>query len=217
MLEFDPATDKVVKRLLDFLKSDRITVKRYEKAFLHGKAFLFGTGLFGAGEGVLVGSSNFTAAGLTSNLELNLGRYDPTPVRKVQEWFDRLWKEAVPYDLAALYAARFEAYEPYLVFLRVLWERYKDELTEEAAGAARIRLTNFQNDGLFRAKRISKEYGGVLIADGVGLGKTFLGGELLRENIEERRQRALLVTSAALRDGTWERFATTHQLFLEKI
>ena len=175
-LPFAQETDAALQRLLAFLQTGRIEVRRYEKAFLHGKAYVFA-----GDEGAIVGSSNFTAAGLTSNLELNLGRYDPTPVRKVQEWFDRLWDEAVPYDLAALYAARFEPHEPYLVFLRVLWERYGRELTEEAAGAARIRLTNFQNDGLFRARRISRQYGGVLIADGVGLGKTFLGGEKVYE------------------------------------
>ena len=54
-----------MKRLLDFLRSGKIEVRRYEKAFLHGKAFLFGTDLFGTGEGVIAGSSNFTAAGLT--------------------------------------------------------------------------------------------------------------------------------------------------------
>ena len=79
---------------------------RYEESFLHGKAYLFGTDLFGAPEGVLVGSSNFTVAGLTHNLELNLGRYDPTPAGQVKDWFDRLWDRAKPYDLAAIYAAR---------------------------------------------------------------------------------------------------------------
>lgn len=211
-LPFAPETDQKLRRLLAFLQTGRIEVRRYEKSFLHGKAYVFA-----GDEGAIVGSSNFTAAGLTSNLELNLGRYDPTPVRKVQEWFDRLWDEAVPYDLAVLYAARFEPYDPYLVFLRVLWERYKDELKEEAAGAARIRLTTFQNDGIFRAKSICSKYNGVLIADGVGLGKTFIGGALLREATEDRRQRALLVTSAALRDATWERFVHTYGLYLEKV
>lgn len=212
LLPFAPDTDQALRRLLAFLQTGRIEIRRYEKAFLHGKAYIFA-----ADEGVIVGSSNFTAAGLTSNLELNLGRYDPTPVQKVQEWFDRLWGEAVPFDLAAVYAARFEPYEPYLVYLRVLWERYRDELKEEAKGAARIPLTTFQNDGIFRAERICSRYNGVLIADGVGLGKTFIGGALLREAVEDRRQRALLITSAALRDGTWERFARRHQMFLDKI
>jgi len=40
-------------------------------------------------------------------LELNLGRYDPTPVQQVKQWFDDLWEEAVPFDLASLYEARY--------------------------------------------------------------------------------------------------------------
>ena len=217
LLEFDPTSDKAVTRLLDFLKSGLIEVKRYEKAFLHGKAYLFGTDLSGAPEGVLAGSSNFTAAGLTRNLELNLGRYDPTPAGKVKDWFDRLWNEAVPYDLATIYAARYAEYSPYLIYLRVLWERYKDEVEEETVPGSRIKLTTFQNDGIFRAKRILERYNGVLIADAVGLGKTFIGGELIREVVETRRQRALLIAPAALRDGTWARFEDRHQLYLEKV
>jgi hypothetical protein len=212
LLEFTPETDDAIRRLLAFLETGRIEVRRYEKAFLHGKAFVFA-----ADEGVIAGSSNFTAAGLTRNLELNLGRYDPTPVQKVKDWFESLWAEAVPYDLAAVYKARYEPYDPYLIYLRVLWERYKDELGEESGDLARIKLTTFQNDGIFRAKRIIEEYHGVLIADGVGLGKTFVGGELIRQAVEDRRQRALLIAPAALRDGTWERFKDAHQLYLEAV
>ncbi len=218
-LEFSPTTDKAIQRLLGYLKSGKVEVKRYEKAFLHGKAYLFGTDLFGAPEGVVVGSSNFTAAGLTANLELNLGRYDPTPAGKVLDWFDRLWYDegSKPYDLAAIYAARYAEYSPYLIYLRVLWERYGQELSEEAGPGSRIKLTTFQNDGIFRAKRILNRYNGVLIADAVGLGKTFIGGELIREVVENRRQRALLIAPAALRDGTWARFKERHQLYLEAV
>lgn len=216
-LEFDPATDRYVQRLLAFLKSGRIEVRRYEDAFLHGKAYLFGTDLLGSPEGVIAGSSNFTAAGLTRNLELNLGRYDPTPASEVNRWFDRLWARAKPYDLSAIYQARYDEYSPYLIYLRVLWERYGQELQTESGMGSRIRLTTFQNDGIFRAKRILEQYNGVLIADAVGLGKTFIGGELIREIQERRRQRVLLIAPAALRDGTWETFSHRHQLYLEKI
>lgn len=216
-LEFDPRTDKAVQRLLNYLKSGKIQIKRYEKAFLHGKAYLFGTDLFGAPEGVIAGSSNFTAAGLTCNLELNLGRYDPTPASKVKDWFERLWDQSKPFDLASIYAARYIEYSPYLIYLRVLWERYGGELKAEAGPSSRIRITTFQNDGIFRAKRILNEYNGVLIADAVGLGKTFIGGELIREVVETRRQRALLIAPAALRDGTWARFKDRHQLYLEMV
>jgi hypothetical protein len=214
LLEFSQATDRAVRRLLDFLASGRIEVRRYEQAFLHGKAYLFATDH----EGVVAGSSNFTAAGLTRNLELNLGRYDPTPVAKVANWFETLWAEASPYDLAKVYEARYEAYAPYIIFLRVLWERYKNEMElEERVEGARIRLTTFQTDGVSRAERILDKYNGVLIADGVGLGKTFIGGAMLRHVVEDNRQRALLIAPAALRDGTWDRFKHIHKLYMEVI
>lgn len=115
--------------------------------------------------------------------------------------------------------ARYELYPPYLIYLRVLWERYKDELEEEKEETqqARIRLTGFQEDGVWRARRILGQHNGVLIADGVGLGKSFIGGELLRSVVEDHRQRALLIAPAALRDGTWERFRVRHQFYMECI
>ena len=118
-LQFTEETDAALKKLLEFLDSGKVEVHRYEKRFLHGKAFIFADD-----EGVIAGSSNFTAAGLTSNLELNLGRYDPTPVKQVKQWFDELWEEAEPFDLASIYRARFLEYDPYLIYLRVLWELY---------------------------------------------------------------------------------------------
>jgi len=209
-LAFTPEADRAVRKLLDFLTLGRIEVRRYERGFLHGKAYLFSQG-----QGVIAGSSNFTAAGLTSNLELNLGHYQPVVVRQVEQWFEDLWAESAPYDLAALYAARFAEYSPYLIYLRVLWERYGAELSKEATASGRIHLTRFQTDGLDRARRMLERYNGVLVADSVGLGKSFIAGELLRETIEHRRQRALLIAPAALRDGTWARFRARFQLGVE--
>ena len=152
-------------------------------------------------------------------MELNLGNYSPHVVGQVQEWFDELWNEAVDYDLAALYEARFEPHLPYLIYLRMLWERYGAELVEEAEaeGAPKIHLTSFQADGLWRARRILAERHGVLIADEVGLGKTFLAGELIREAALDRRQRVLVVTPATLRDGPWRAFRSQFMLPMELI
>lgn len=210
LLAFHPATDTAVRKLLDFLKSGRIEVRRFEKQFLHGKAYLFS-----GGNGVIAGSSNFTAAGLQTNLELNLGHYQPHVTDQVEKWYEELWAEAVPYDLASIYEARFADYDPYLIYLRVLWERYGKELSSEADPSGKINLTRFQTDGLDRAKRILEKYNGVLVADSVGLGKTFLAGSLLEEVINRKRQRALLIAPAALRDGTWARFKARFQLGVE--
>lgn len=211
-LPFERRTLEAIRGLLAFLESGEIEVRRFERRFLHGKAFIFSHG-----QGVLAGSSNFTAAGLTSNLELNLGQYQPSVANRVQDWFDRLWADAVPYDLAAIYQARFAEYEPYLIYLRILWERYGDELQEEAEETGRIQLTRFQNDGVQRARRILDRFHGVLVADSVGLGKSFIAAELFTDVIERQRRRALLIAPAQLRDGTWKQFRTRFQVGIEVV
>jgi hypothetical protein len=212
LLGFEIEVDQSAKRLIEWLRSGNVEVRRFENGFLHGKAFLVETD----DEGVIAGSSNFTYAGLAVNKELNLGHYQPSVVARVREWFDRMWTDSEPFDLAGVYAARYEPHNPYTVYLRMLWERYGKELEEEAAEAEiSIRLAQFQQDGLWRARRILRSRNGVLIADGVGLGKTFLGGELIREAIQDRRQRVLLVAPASLRDGTWAAFMKRFNLYFE--
>ncbi|MEX0755625.1 MAG: helicase-related protein [Actinomycetota bacterium] len=196
---------------MDWLRSGKVEVRRFEDGFLHGKAFLVS-----ADPGVLSGSSNFTYSGLARNLELNLGQYQPDTVEKVQEWFEGLWARAAPFDLAAIYEERFLAHNPYLIYLRMLFERYGDEIEREASAIGTgIHLTSFQKDGVWRAKRILGDRHGVLVADDVGLGKSFIAGELIREAIQDRRQRVLLIAPAALRDGPWRRFQEKHNLYIE--
>jgi hypothetical protein len=214
LLGFTPEQHASVRRMLDLLQSGRVEVMQYPGRFLHGKTYVFGQGE--NRDCYLVGSSNFTAAGLTSNLELNVGRYDPSPVMRVGQWFDDLWQRSEPFDLAAVYEARMELNHPYLVFLRILWELYGDELTRDHDDGE-IRLTQFQQDGLNRARRILNKYNGVIIADGVGLGKTFTAGALIEERKRNLRQRVLLIGPASLVNGPWERFCATHDVRFEKI
>ncbi|MEK7764882.1 MAG: helicase-related protein [bacterium] len=213
-LGFTGETDALLKRLVTFLRSGKAEVRLYGKGFLHGKAFIFM-----GDEGVLAGSSNFTEAGLTANRELNLGQYQPGVVQQVRGWFDQHWAEAEPYDLASFFEARYREYSPHVSYLRALRERYGKDLRDEADESPdnKIHLTTFQNDGLDRAQRILDEYKGVLIADGVGLGKSYLAGELIRRSSQELRQDVLLVAPAALRDGMWRAFADRHKLYLNKV
>jgi hypothetical protein len=214
LLGFSFETDRDARRLVEWLRSGRVEVRRLADRFLHGKAYVTMTD---HDEGVVAGSSNLTYAGLAVNIELNLGQYQPAVVTEVREWFDELWEVAEDYDLAAVYEARFEAHPPQLVYLRMLWERYGAEIEAEAeatTGGA-IHLTTFQRDGLWRARRILAERRGVLIADEVGLGKTYLAGKLIEEAAIQRRQRVLVVAPATLRDGPWRRFASDFNLPIE--
>ena len=65
-------------------------------------------------------------------------------------------------------------------------------------------LAEFQEDSVKKARRILARYDGVLIADSVGLGKTWIGKKLLEDFAYHRRQKAVVVCPASLRD-MWQR------------
>ena len=126
-IPFSPQGESAIRTLLDFLRSGQIEVRRYERQFLHAKAFIF----HGSQRGLLSGSSNLTRGGLQSNLELNLGHYEDSLLDEVEGWFEELWEEASPFDLAAIYEELLAEYSPYMIYLKVLLHLYYNELVEE--------------------------------------------------------------------------------------
>ena len=215
-LPFTRASGAALRKLVDALRSGNLEVRRYEKGMLHAKAYILGAPqeVDGEARGVIAGSSNLTAAGLTGNLELNVGRYDAPFAARARNWFDELWDEAAPYDLAIVFEDVLRPRTPWEIFIRVLWELYGDEVEEDAQEDDNLPLTSFQKHGVARALRLIRETGGAIVADEVGLGKTFIAGEIL-QMYRDRRQRALLICPAALRDTVWKSFLTRFQLFVE--
>ena len=206
---FDAQADAKIKRLKTFLDRKTTEVKIYRKRFLHGKAFIFGDE-----EAVIAGSANFTAAGLNHNLELDLGQYDPDKVKRIHEWYEALWAEADDYDLAAIFDARLEEYDPHTIYLRMLYAQYSPELVVDAQAQATfgtLQLADFQRIGSQRAIRILDKWGGAVLADGVGLGKTIIAGDVIEKFTIERGLRVLIVCPAALRE-MWDRFLAKHNL-----
>jgi len=60
------------------------------------------------------------------------------------------------------------------------------------------------------ASPMTSEHGGVLVADEVGLGKTYLAGEVIYRTANLNRQRVLIVAPAALKTSMWEPFLGVH-------
>ncbi len=150
-LSYTPGVNNSINKLIEFLKSDQIEVKRYTGSFLHAKAYLFR----GNERGLISGSSNLTYAGMERNLELNLGHYEDPLLEEVEKWYDDLWEKAEDFDLAELYAQLFELSDPYFVFLMVLWQLYGKEISTEEDAMGNIPATTFQRHGIFRAKTIN--------------------------------------------------------------
>lgn len=206
-----------LQRLLDLLDKGNISVRYLADEFLHAKAYIYTAPTANANDqgGVFVGSSNLTAGGLSSNLELNIFRDDVETVRKASQWYDDLWSRSVEVDLATFYKPVFALHSPWLVYLRVLHQLYGREMQkEETDHNSELELTSFQIHGVSRALRLLRENGGVLFADEVGLGKTFIAGAVL-EIYRQRGQRTLLVCPASLRDSTWKNFLNEYKLYCE--
>jgi hypothetical protein len=157
-------------RLIQRLRGQNVEVRRYERAFMHAKAYIFvpPTDAIDGQAGVIVGSSNLTAGGLSRNLELNLGRYDDPVVAQVRAWFDELWEEADPVDLAQVFDDIFAPYTPWEIFLRILFQLYGSEVAELEKEDKGLPLTSFQTHGVARALRLLRDRSGAIVADEVG-------------------------------------------------
>ena len=123
----------------------------------------------------------------------------------------RRWAESIDFkdDLIDLLdASKFggKEYTPYQVYIKALYEYFKDEFGADAPefGRSAVDLAEFQEDSVKKARRILARYDGVLIADSVGLGKTWIGKKLLEDFAYHRRQKALVVCSASLR-AMWKK------------
>lgn len=203
------------KRMVEWLKSvdpkgqAKVEVRRYTEGFLHGKAYVVADKHL---PGVLAGSSNMTYAGLKLNAELNLGypAGDPVNAANVVGWFEEYWASSTDYDLASIYEAQWKAHSPDLIFTRMLHELYGGSLEDERNRVSMFDLAQFQIDGISRMQRLLSENNGVLVADEVGLGKTFLAGEVIHEATAIRRQRVLIICPASLKESMWEPFLEKH-------
>ena len=212
-LGFSKEASETAHRLISFVGQENVEVKRLTTEFLHGKTF-FVDGKWGA---AMVGSSNFTFAGLAKNKELNLFSYDPPERSAVKNWFDELWEDADEFDLADFYQERFNPYDPFTIYVRMLWEMYADELREfDEATESFLQLPEFSRDAVWRARHHLNRRNGVLLADDVGLGKTYQAGELIAEAVRSR-ERVLVIAPAVLRDGTWRKFLDDRFLSVEVV
>jgi hypothetical protein len=172
---------------------DKVEVRSVTRTgFLHGKMSHIRRGEVSS---AILGSSNFTTRGLglaaaNNNVELNLRVSDDRDRADLHQWFDELWndtsrvadvKQAVLDYLLQVYRDQ----SPDFIYFKTLFElfrRFLDEGRELDDLLRQIRLPDtgiwqalfaFQRDGAKSAINKLKTYSGCILADSVGLGKTF--------------------------------------------
>lgn len=207
---FDLSKDKrdSVSDLIKFLEKINVEVRIFDKSFLHGKIYIFD-------KLVVSGSSNFTYAGLTREGEFNTVQTGKMPVEYSRStWFNKFWEESIDFKeelITLLKNSRFgtKEYTPFQIYIKSLYELQKDEIdigNEEEKNlnvTSNIELTEFQEDAVKRVFSRLNKYGAVIIADSVGLGKTYIALKVLEEFGYYRRKRYLVICPAQLKETMW--------------
>src|SRR5258708_3406083 len=132
-------------------------------------------------------------------------------INELATWYDRQWEAARDFKdelIDLIDASKFgrKAYTPYQVYMKAIFEYFRDDLDAEDESSrvhSAVELSEFQEDAVKKARKILARYDGVMIADSVGLGKTWIGKKLLEDYAYHQRYRAVVICPAALQ-RMWE-------------
>ena len=167
----------------------------------------------------IVGSSNFSQSGHQNNIELNLATQDPYNAQAFEDWYDNHWANSEEFSEEIIRViedsdkyqdwkqkqekeTEDETEDEELGTYIEPFELYKLLAYDELNGNVSVRdspLYYFQKLGYESAKEKLSQYNGCIISDSVGLGKSFIGGELLHD-YRQRGDRCLLIVPANLTD-----------------
>ena len=210
----DATSEAGIKSLAQLIADGKVEVRAYLKERMHAKVYIGYTGLSSNPGTAIIGSTNFSASGFMGNTELNYPITHAGDVVETGKWFNRLWddSESVSDQVVEQLKASWPLAtpDPYLVYLKVLYEFYGDTLGQEILPQSQpqVELTDYQQDAVAAGLAILEKHGGCYIADVVGLGKTYIGAEILRRldlNHPETGD-PLIICPAGLRP-MWERIA----------
>ena len=146
-------------------------------------------------EDAIVGSSNFTVRGLgmsatENNIELNLEVDSNRDRKDLKTWFDEMWNDKelvkdVKNDVLLYLEQLYQNNTPEFIYYKTLYhifERFLGEQEKSGLLAEDVQLVDtviwntlyeFQKDAVKGAINKIQQHNGCIIADSVGLGKTF--------------------------------------------
>jgi len=225
-------TQALVLSLADLIIQGKIQVRVYTRGRLHAKAYIFDfdpARIHAQTGAAIVGSSNLSLGGVVHNTELNVRVFGDGNHAELSRWFNELWDEAEDFDEDLMHELRRSwatsrvvipegdrPVSPHDVYLKTLYTLVKDRLegrrdSELLWEAEMPDLADFQRVAVRQAIKTLDTYGGVFVADVVGLGKTFIGTTLLKHYALYRGARPLIVCPASLVE-MWEWFMERYQI-----
>lgn len=186
---------------------------------LHGKMYhIVNAGV----EEAIMGSSNFTVRGLglgagNSNIELNLEVDSNRDRRDLKTWFDELWNEPalvedVKAEVLRYLDQLYQNHAPEFIYYKTLYHVFENFLADQEKGGLldqNIKIVDteiwrmlfeFQRDGVKGAINKILKHNGCILADSVGLGKTFEALAVIKY-FELKNERVLVLCPKKLREN----------------
>ena len=214
--------EKLVKTLVRLIEERQLKVRVYTRGRLHSKAYIFDYGIGGGFENgiAIVGSSNFTLAGLAHNTELNVVVHGNDNHAELGEWFEELWDEAEDFDESLMEEMKrswaVAPVTPHDIYMKTLYALVQDRLEgEEKTHVVGSDITNqladFQRVAFRQAVGMIEHQGGAFVSDVVGLGKSYIGAAIVSHFERTERARPLIICPKPLVE-IWERYNEVYHL-----
>lgn len=206
-----------VAAIVEACRQGKLECRVYGKRKFHAKTYITHPRVSVIGSVALVGSSNFTYPGLTQNIELNVQIRTPGDVADLQEWFERHWEQGVDVseEVVRVMERQIAEYTPFHVYTKALQSLFKTrELTplawDKTESVMYQKLDVYQREAYQSLLKISKNYRGAFLCDGVGLGKTFVGLQLIERLVLNEKKNVVLIVPKSGRESVWERNIRKH-------
>ena len=205
-----------VLKLADLIRRGKLQVRVYTKVQLHAKAYIFEMEDNPAlPRFSIVGSSNLSISGIREHTELNLRTNVDNDTEKLKEWFDRHWEEAQEFteEMSELIQDSWiDDRRPIDIYRKAVMHEYGN-LPSEVGVEAR-QLFEFQRIAVLKAIKMLEEYGGVIVADVVGTGKSYIGSMILKYLKETKRAKPLIICPPHLID-MWKEYMRLFDIYAE--
>lgn len=219
----------IAKECYNWLKSSTVQIrtapkKDNNKTLIHGKMYYIEQennprGVVDA----VVGSSNFTNSGLginkCSNYELNTILDSSMGKQELKDWFDDLWEnntEDAKNEILKYLETLYKENSPELVYMKTLYEIFSGELNKNFVNVEtnkkfadtilwQNKLFQFQKDAVNSIVKKLEMFNGCILADSVGLGKTYTALGVIQYYICTKRPNILVLAPKRL-ENNWLKY-----------
>jgi len=198
--DYNQETERGILQFIEDVLTKKLIIRAYGGKNLHAKVYIFRPEPFNqhTNGSVIMGSSNFTEAGLgtkdISNYEFNVLLKDYEDVKFATNEFESLWKESteiLPTDIQELKKKTYlnDGITPYELYIKMLIEYFGDAIIRDKIGnkalPAGYTSLQYQDDAVIEGYTKLMKHNGFILADVVGLGKTVVATRILKRYVEQ--------------------------------